>query len=351
MATGYYYKSDHFSDEYEDLPPEDKSNRISNQFNKARVFATRHLDAQAQILGDIIDSRELSEELVTATDPEAVTGEEQLKAQAELEYFIDWMVDNNPWDVHAENKFSTVLEDETLTAGMPSKSFLFLLLRHSLLSAHVDTILKILEFEGLTDQLTRKKMGQPDHFYSRLSGAFNYLTKWTYLFSKIDRLQGALGFNMDEANPFFIYMNSLAGSNDGYLNRYLSLQHEHVFNNYSNHAQHQPFIDELEITRSAILKLKDIPTARLERMLVEHIDLCTYRLDAWRLGLVNKRLKSQRTQSASGIYLGAYGWVEDLRKGGDRDQAKNIPEGLWKNGDDPVYTDGDELGVYSHTFP
>ncbi|MGI9541757.1 MAG: hypothetical protein ACR2MX_00780, partial [Cyclobacteriaceae bacterium] len=41
-------------------------------------------------------------------------------------------------------------------------------------------------------------------------------------------------------------------------------------------------------------------------------------------------------------------WVEDLRKGGERDVAKDIPEGLWKSGDDPVFTDEDNLG-FIHT--
>jgi hypothetical protein len=38
--------------------------------------------------------------------------------------------------------------------------------------------------------------------------------------------------------------------------------------------------------------LADLPTARLERVLAEHLDLATYRLDAWRLGLATERLPS-----------------------------------------------------------
>src|SRR5262249_37429968 len=39
----------------------------------------------------------------------------------------------------------------------------------------------------------------------------------------------------------------------------------------------------------AIGLLSTLPTARLERVLAEHIDLATYRLDAWRTGLVTER--------------------------------------------------------------
>lgn len=67
----------------------------------------------------------------------------------------------------------------------------------------------------------------------------------------------------------------------------------------------------------ALQLLKNVPTARLERAFVEHLDCCTYRLDAWLLGLVNLQLEFMRfrgeNETASGIYLGAYGWVEHLK--------------------------------------
>ena len=350
IFSAYYYLSDRFVDE-QDAESLDlitflnvKNSRINEQFAKARVFIMRHLKDQSQLLGQFIDSRELSEERVAATDPNAGTVEEKALARAELPYFIDWLLDNNAWDIHAENKFSEVV-DGALTAGMPSKSLLFLLLRHSLLSANADAILKVLEYEGLTDQVTRKKMGQPGYFYSRFAEGFRYVTKWTYLFSKINRLRHLLGYDMDTGNSFYFYMNSRPGSS-GFLNRYLSPKQSdaEVFNKYSNRNQHQRFVHELATTRDAISTLKEIPTARLQQLLAEHIDLCTYRLDAWRSGMVHKRLKEQRESVGTGIYLGAYGWVEDLRKGGDRNLAQDIPEGLWKSGDDPVYTDEDNLG-------
>jgi hypothetical protein len=65
--------------------------------------------------------------------------------------------------------------------------------------------------------------------------------------------------------------------------------------------------------------LADLPTAKLERVLSEHLDLATYRLDAWRLGLATERLAELRygpagTQAPTrGVHLGAYGWLEDVR--------------------------------------
>jgi predicted nucleic acid-binding Zn-ribbon protein len=73
--------------------------------------------------------------------------------------------------------------------------------------------------------------------------------------------------------------------------------------------------------KDALLILAEAPTARLERCLVEHIDCCNYRLDAWQTGLFAQRLQSHRAfdpmtnDRQRGIYLGAFGWVENLRPG------------------------------------
>ncbi len=67
--------------------------------------------------------------------------------------------------------------------------------------------------------------------------------------------------------------------------------------------------------KSAMAALKDLPTARLARLLLEHLDCTTYRLDAWMGGLIQQRLEKQRTANSSGIYLGAFSWLEDVRPG------------------------------------
>lgn len=76
--------------------------------------------------------------------------------------------------------------------------------------------------------------------------------------------------------------------------------------------------------RNALDTLAELPTARLERCFTEHIDTCSYRLDAWQSAFFKKRLESQRNiapgASATGdqnrrmgLYLGAFGWVEEVR--------------------------------------
>jgi hypothetical protein len=65
---------------------------------------------------------------------------------------------------------------------------------------------------------------------------------------------------------------------------------------------------------AALGMLAPLPTARLERLLAEHVDLCGYRLDAWVHGLVARRLWGlrQRTENEPVIHLGAFGWVENV---------------------------------------
>ncbi len=73
---------------------------------------------------------------------------------------------------------------------------------------------------------------------------------------------------------------------------------------------------DLEDVLDALESLRPLPTARLERCLTEHLDCCHYRLDAWLLSFVHRKLASMRGhegQGSKGIYLGAYGFVENLR--------------------------------------
>lgn len=70
--------------------------------------------------------------------------------------------------------------------------------------------------------------------------------------------------------------------------------------------------------RTAMNTLAGLPTEELDRLLREHIDLLSHRLDAWYLGLVNKRLAAARTLNPQGIYFGAFGYVENVRPDSSR---------------------------------
>jgi hypothetical protein len=87
----------------------------------------------------------------------------------------------------------------------------------------------------------------------------------------------------------------------------------------------------------ALERLQGASSARLERALVEHLDCCSYRLDGWKTGILANELAYMRNNSSgvaelqrrTGIFLGAFGWLENVRP--DRSKvisAKKIPEDL-----------------------
>jgi hypothetical protein len=64
----------------------------------------------------------------------------------------------------------------------------------------------------------------------------------------------------------------------------------------------------------ALKLLAPLFTSQLERLLAEHLDLCSYRLDAWLLAPVNQRLADLRTENRDGLHLGAYGWLLNVHR-------------------------------------
>jgi hypothetical protein len=105
----------------------------------------------------------------------------------------------------------------------------------------------------------------------------------------------------------------------------------------------------LQSQRSAIERLSRLPTAVLERLFAEHIDLASYRLDAWQTGLISRRLDLLRRseQRSRGIYLGAYGFVENLVPNPEPtpvDQSE-LPEALRSSG---TITEQPQNGGFVH---
>ncbi|MEM6651256.1 MAG: hypothetical protein AAF582_01560 [Pseudomonadota bacterium] len=111
-------------------------------------------------------------------------------------------------------------------------------------------------------------------------------SRWAHLYQADEAITGVTGLTLGN------YIPTLIASQNLYLNRQLA----------------------------ALDVLKDASVASLERALVEHIDCLSYRLDAWRGGLQAVHLAQMRATSttdegnrAGGLYVGAYGWVENLR--------------------------------------
>jgi hypothetical protein len=70
--------------------------------------------------------------------------------------------------------------------------------------------------------------------------------------------------------------------------------------------------------RTSLQRLALLPTAELDRLLTETLDLCSYRLDAWLTGVSNAILRRGRQNRPEGLHLGGYGWVENVRPSAPR---------------------------------
>ncbi|RMG72125.1 MAG: hypothetical protein D6722_05885, partial [Bacteroidetes bacterium] len=227
--------------------------------------------------------------------------------------------------------------------SLPYRSLLFLMLRQSLLLTYREAALDILEEEAFIDPSVRKMAGSAPYFrtYSPFLGKLTIASKWNFLFHDIDRVDG-LYQNEFPRNAFWNYLHTR--SEPQAINRYLYPRGGGSwFTGFSQHSRHLPLIQPINQMEADLQALRDIPTARLDYLLSEHLDLCSYRLDAWLLGLVHRRLDTQRHQQPQGLHLGAFGWLEDLRPGGARDLAKDVPAEL-AVGNPRIYTDADNQG-------
>jgi hypothetical protein len=70
--------------------------------------------------------------------------------------------------------------------------------------------------------------------------------------------------------------------------------------------------------RTSLARLAVLPTAELDRLFTETLDLGSHRLDAWLTGVVGALLARARASVPAGIFVGGYGWVENLRPAAPR---------------------------------
>ncbi|WP_118976928.1 hypothetical protein [Taibaiella koreensis] len=81
-----------------------------------------------------------------------------------------------------------------------------------------------------------------------------------------------------------------------------------------------PEMKNLVEAKASLLQLTRVNVRDLNLLTAEMVDSVSYRFDTWRLALVNQRLNALRgirdgsSARNMGIYLGAYGWVTDVRR-------------------------------------
>lgn len=77
-----------------------------------------------------------------------------------------------------------------------------------------------------------------------------------------------------------------------------------------------PTVMQLGQFRASLQYLSGLTVPVLERLMTGALDLCSYRLDAWITSMATRRLMAMRQANPKGVYLGGFGWVENLRPAG-----------------------------------
>ncbi|MCF6250691.1 MAG: hypothetical protein L3J75_05370 [Methylococcaceae bacterium] len=206
--------------------------------------------------------------------------------------FIEWL---------STAKQITDLEKHLLPGARPPRSVLYFLLRHSLLLELKKSALGVYNKKGYAYEL-----GANEKSLYNFDKKVQDLTSWEILHGvpkKVDAIKLNINRSMGD------YLLTLRSNNAAVRN-----------------------VAQL---RTALKRLAPLSTARLHQCLADHIDLCSYRLDAWQTGLFYHRLKRNRSNKSTGLYLGAYGWVENLKIVSKT--AVEVPKALKPEDSSPVY--------------
>lgn len=79
--------------------------------------------------------------------------------------------------------------------------------------------------------------------------------------------------------------------------------------------------------RRALGRLAGRPSASLDRLTRATLDVCSHRLDAWITAYATRRLADVRAGHPTGVHLGGYAWVENLRPKPAPQPVPNPPAG------------------------
>lgn len=211
--------------------------------------------------------------------------------------YLEWLGSNNLSNIWNQSNFGN---DSDSNPNPVPKSLLYLLMRHAMLTACLDAAITILK-----GQINVTSTQQKEHLNIITGDGGCELTHYDILF-------------WDQRLPIYDTAESILLSN--------LLTNSDLYQYESKAGQLLKFREGLDV-------LKSIPTARLERNLVDHLDLCTYKMSGWQTGLVNYRLDQMRFPSPGaarqkGLYSGAYGWLIDVRPGPARQNvaSADIPD-------------------------
>lgn len=255
---------------------------------------------QTPLDGPVVDDRPLSET-------------EQIRAYAGDKNYIQWLA------AAARTGITAIQLEQGFESGHKPTALLYLLLRHALQLAFHDTSVKLQVREGLLQDVAMLQREPAFVHVADAQGGSE--SRYSVLFQAQPRITRNVNIRVGD------YIAQNIGTVDTALR------------------------EQVE----ALDRLATVSTARLERLFAEHIDCCSYRLDAWKTAHCTLQLETLRgalgQREAPGLYLGAYGWLEPLRpRGAALVPADDLPEDLariinQRDAATPLMRDPDNAGL------
>jgi hypothetical protein len=249
-----------------------------------KVFKAR----QTPLDGPLIDDRPLSES-------------EGIRAYAAGKNYIQWLTDA------ARTGFEALQQESGFDAGKKPAALLYLLLRHALQLSFHETAVRLGVTAGVIQDATLLMRdapfvhvsAQPPAGGTTAAAAAASESRYDLLFRADERVTRDATLLIGD----YVARNVMVADPD--------------------------LREQIE----ALERLSLASTARLERAFAEHIDCCSYRLDAWKTGLLSRQLElmrqaGQRQEQSAGTFLGAFGWLEQLRPEGKVLMPAELPDDL-----------------------
>ncbi|MFO7679608.1 MAG: hypothetical protein R6X34_06110 [Chloroflexota bacterium] len=237
------------------------------------------LSNQHLLQGPVIDDRPLSEtELIRAYTDDGRN-------------YLQWLIDA------ANTSLETLRRQDGFSGNKRPAALLYIMLRYSLMQSYWITSIRLFEFANLitTPQVT----------------ALRHEPTFIHLKTQTESSESRFA-------QLYTAQAEITGSDNMLVADHIT----RLITEPEPPGEQAIATAELKEQVAALERLKDAPTARLERLFAEHIDTCAYRLDAWELGLLNYQLFLMRYSGQNmegddnvrrGLYVGAYGWLENLR--------------------------------------
>ena len=235
--------------------------------------------------------------------------------------YITWLADA------AKASLNAVVAEQGFTGGRTPQALLYLYLRHALMLGYYDTGYRLHGTAGVLDTTALAALKPEPAFVHVADGAAASESRFALLYKPEQRITSSPSM----------------------------LVSEYITGNLATLAEASDLAEQLD----ALHVLAAASTGQLERAFAEHVDVCSYRYDAWLLGLVGYQLERMRaanpvgaqSPAGGGTYLGAYAWVEDLRPAAaaTRLTPAPVPEDLQAEyGTEPPIRSDPRNGGYIH---